>query len=262
MKRLRTIQSSKVWHTKNHIPYVISSSTRTHTHPPNHPPTHTLYCSLQPDSLIAGPIHITHTLHTFLRDIHLGLPPSSPSSVSGTSVLGPTDSGTCVSGSSVSAPSVSRTSVSVASVSAILRTILSSKVWHTKNLILYVISSSTRTHTHPPSHPPTQTLYCTFQPDSLIAAPIHTTQTYLHSKTKSSLASTNFKNKSNNNIPSASATSTRSSSVSAIFRLGNIRLRAIRLGDIRLRVIRLGAIRLGDIRLRALSCNSTQVNTL
>ena len=64
------------------------------------------------------------------------------------------------------------------------------------------------THTYKPTQPTSShTLYCSFQPDSLIAAPIHTTQTYLHSNTKSSLASTKFRYKSSNNIPSASGTS-------------------------------------------------------
>ena len=71
--------------------------------------------------------------------------------------------------------------------------------------------SSPPRHAHIQTHPATllhtHTLYCSFPPDSLIAAPIHTTQTYLHSNTKSSLASTKFRYKSSTNIPSASGTS-------------------------------------------------------
>ena len=85
--------------------------------------------------------------------------------------------------------------------------------------------------TSPVKQPPfyTHKVYRSFPPDSLIAAPIHTTQTYLHSNTKSSLASTNFKTKAALTYLPLQGHPSRSSSVSAILRLGNIRLRAIRL---------------------------------
>ena len=135
MKRLNTIQTSKVCPTRKHALSTIHSSTRTHTHQRNYaplpPPPHTTaiinqtHRSLDPYIRLKDNQTVTSTqallpqssktttliTHFRLGDIRLGLSPSRPSS----------DAGTSASGTSVSAPSVSAPSGSGISVSGCVR---------------------------------------------------------------------------------------------------------------------------------------------
>ena len=86
------------------------------THTSLDPYTHHSKLISNTDPLKPSPMFKKHTFR--LGDIHLGIPPSPLSSVSGTSVSGasvsaPSVLGKSVSGASVSAPSVSGASVSV-----------------------------------------------------------------------------------------------------------------------------------------------------
>ena len=169
----------------------------------------------------------------------------------------------------------------------------------TRRQALSAIRSSTRTHTHPPNHPPTPThaIAIINQTDTslhYINTPLKANQTVTPTKPfhNLSIKQTN-KNKRTSRLgdlrlglpPSRGPPSQWHPSwrhrlggirlrtirlenirLSAI-RLGDIRLRVIRLGDIRLRAIRLGVIRLrvirlGDIRLRVLRLGDIRLRAI
>ncbi len=143
-----------------------------------------------------------------------------------------------------------------------LKAIIQSNIHPTRRHALSAIRSSTRTHTHPPNHPPrpTHAIAIITQIDTslhYINTPLKANQSVTPTKAfhNLSMKQTN-KNKRTSRLGDLRL---RGICLGAI-RLGGIRLRAIRLGDIcvspiclgaiRLRVIRLGAIRLGDVCLR------------